>query len=126
MPGLEVARSEWPEYFAALSAQGIGARASVRVMGRATEAGGGRSAGWVLHGCAYDPAEDLLALELSAAGRQEAGLRLFFTGPREVLARPATGTGDPDPHCDAVQTLLSLTRCASPPDSVVAFWPSRT
>ena len=87
MPDVELARADWTEYFAALSAQGAGARASVHVLPDASGTAGRRRSGWRLYACAYDAAAEVLQLELSAVGREDGGLRFFFAGPRAISAR---------------------------------------
>jgi hypothetical protein len=86
MQEVEVARSEWADYFAALSALAAGARTTVEVLPCASAAHG-VAPDWVLQGCRYDSAEDLLELTLLAAGTMNPALRCFVSAPREVIAR---------------------------------------
>lgn len=91
MRDVQVARSQWPEYFAALSARASGARTSVRVVPVAPTGAIAHSAGWLLHTCSYDSQREVLVLKLSLPASQGAGLSVFLTGPREILARESHG-----------------------------------
>jgi hypothetical protein len=85
MREVEVARSDWHEYFAALSAQDAGAPATVQVL--PGEPPAQRWLGWALHACRYDSGGDLLELALRGDGDERSVLRCFVAEPREVIAR---------------------------------------
>jgi len=92
MREVEVERSDWPRYFAALSGAAAGARTSIEVLTcAATEysAAPDSSApqrGWSLHACTYDIAGEVIEVSLCDPGGGEPGLRFFVSRPREVLS----------------------------------------
>jgi len=87
MPEVDLAKTEWPEYFAALAAESAGAATSVQVLSSGELERAAQLLGWSLCACAYDGASDLLELALASPGAGEPGLRYFVSRPRRIRTR---------------------------------------
>ncbi len=115
MSEVDVARTDWVAYFAALSTLGAGARTTVQVVSAPSPGAERCPTPWLLRECRYDDGGDLLELTLLGAGGESPELRCFVSGPRQIralesqlerriLVRDAAG----------VLTLLRLRRRAAP------------
>ena len=87
MRELEVARTDWAAFFAALSALGSGAHATVEVLSGASGDTERSPARWVLQECRYDDGRDLLELTLKGADGASTELHCFVSEPRRIHAR---------------------------------------
>jgi hypothetical protein len=87
MRELQVARTDWAAYFAALSALGAGARTTVQVLPDGSAEPQRSPTRWVLRDCRYDDGGDLLELTLLGTGVEHAELRCFVAEPRQICAR---------------------------------------